>query len=488
METVMRGALVRPLSVSRCARLLESAMGYTTDLDFRSIFESSPSSSLVLAPDLTVVGATDAYLREAMASRAELLGRNVFDVVSETADDDSSTLIADLRASIGRVMASRRSDSTAIRKCGFRTELEGSELYDRYCRYVNTPILDTRGDVVCILHCVEDVTEVIWLKEREAVARERCLRSEEFNRHLSEARAAAEAASAAKSDFLSSMSHELRTPLNAILGFAQLLDRDRKEVLSDRQRERVSRILSGGRHLVRLIDDILDLSRIEAGGLSMSIEPLRVPELLADIRTILEPMAARHGMQLVIERSLGEPPMIAADRTRFSQILMNFGTNAIKYNRPSGTVTFAVSTPRPGSIRVTVQDTGIGIPADKQHRLFQPFQRAGQEVGPIEGTGIGLVIAKRLAERMDGDVGFRSVAGVGSAFWVDVPVAQCEANSTGMLHTDAPPIALEIVRAPFVQDRRHRSGIVALSTAHRRDEPRQDDDDALDGRVAGAKS
>lgn len=466
-------------------------MGYTTNLDFRRIFESSPNCALVLAPDLTVVGASDAYLREAMTSRAGILGRNVFDVVSQTADGPKAIFVADLRASLSRVLASRRPDSMAVRKCGFRQEIEGSGRQDRYCRHANMPVVDVDGNVACILHCVEDVTELVCLKEREAQARERFFRSEELSKQLDDARAAAELASAAKSDFLSSMSHELRTPLNAILGFAQLLDRDRKETLSERQRERVNRILSGGRHLVRLVDDILDLSRIEAGGLSMTIEPVSVPELLADIRTILEPMAARHGMQLIIDRSSAEPPMIAADRTRFSQVLMNFGTNAIKYNRPSGRVTFAVSSPSSDTVRVTVQDTGIGIPADKQDRLFQPFQRAGQEVGPIEGTGIGLVITKRLAQRMNGDVGFRSVAGVGSAFWVDVPVYRAEALADGPrlpLRSETAPIPLDTVRGSLSAERRYRSGVVTLSPTYRR-EGQQDEDHAVpDGLVAGAKS
>jgi len=461
-------------------------MEYTSEFDFRRIFESSLNQALVLAPDLTVVGATDSYLSDTMTSRSAIVGRSVFDVVAETADQPNANFLADLRASLGRVLASRSSDSTGIRKCGFRPEVEGSGFEDRYCRHVNRPTVDADGNLACILHCVEDVTEMILLGEREALAREHSLRSEELCRHLSEARVAAEMASTAKSDFHSAMSHELRTPLNAILGFAQLLDRDRREPLSERHRERVTRILTGGRHLVRLIDDILDLSRIEAGGLAMSIEPVSVPELLADIRTILEPMASRHGMQLVIDRTVANPPPVAADRTRFSQILMNFGTNAIKYNRPLGKVTFAVSVPRPDTVRVTVQDTGIGIPADKQGHLFQPFQRAGQEVGPIEGTGIGLVISKRLAERMNGDVGFRSVAGVGSAFWVDVPVHRDEAHASGPQLTplgDASPNAGEVVWASFPSERRHRSGVVALGANQVRSD-QQDEDYAPDGRVA----
>jgi PAS domain S-box-containing protein len=234
------------------------------------------------------------------------------------------------------------------------------------------------------------------------------------------ARATAETASAAKSEFLSSMSHELRTPLNAILGFAQLLQRDKKEPLSARHMDRVSQILRGGEHLLRLIDDILDLSRIEAGAVSMSTEPVGVSDVLQEVLATLQPLASHQNVRLEMAPIPGDLPMVAADRTRFAQILMNFGSNAIKYNRPAGRVAFSVE-PIDRMVRVSVRDWGMGIPAERQDKLFQPFQRAGQETGPIEGTGIGLVISKRLAELMGGRVGFHSVIAEGSLFWLDLP-------------------------------------------------------------------
>jgi PAS domain S-box-containing protein len=252
------------------------------------------------------------------------------------------------------------------------------------------------------------------------------------------ARESAEAASAAKSEFLSSMSHELRTPLNAILGFAQLLERDRKQPLSERQLERLRHVLRGGEHLLRLIDDVLDLSRIEAGRVSISVEPVELGSVLAEAVDTLDPMATR--AQVTIEppaAPAGLPPVVA-DRTRLAQILMNFGSNAIKYGKPGGRVAFAVER-RGARVRIAVIDDGMGIPEDKRDRLFEPFQRAGQEAGPIEGTGIGLTISKRLAELMRGTVGFTSEVGKGSTFWIELPIEHAA--------TTTAPAAAPAVRA-----------------------------------------
>ncbi len=280
----------------------------------------------------------------------------------------------------------------------------------------------------------------------------------EDERHAVElrgARATAEDASAAKSEFLSSMSHELRTPLNAILGFAQLLQRDRREPLSERHRDRVAEIVSGGSHLLRLIDDILDLSRIEARGVLISVEPVGLAEVLDEVGRTLAPMAEEQSLRLEVQAP-PELPTIRADRTRFAQILLNLGSNAIKYNRPGGSVRFTIDTSSQDRVRVRVHDTGIGIPLEKQDKIFQPFQRAGQETGPIKGTGIGLVITKRLAMMMGGDVDFQSTPDVGSEFWVDIPVHHSRASSTfppaGQLAAGADAAAMRGMLVLYVED------------------------------------
>jgi PAS domain S-box-containing protein len=227
-------------------------------------------------------------------------------------------------------------------------------------------------------------------------------------------------ASAAKSDFLSSMSHELRTPLNAILGFASLLLRDRKVPLPDRHREMADHILRGGQHLLKLVDEVLDLAKVESGHAILSPEPVGVAEVLAEVTSTLSPMAARLGIELRIDPLPDALPMVIADRTRFAQVLMNLGSNAIKYGRKGGHATFVASRLDTDFVRVSVVDDGIGIPEDKHDRIFQPFQRAGQESGPIEGTGIGLALSRRLTELMGGRVSFHSAYGKGSEFDVDL--------------------------------------------------------------------
>jgi PAS domain S-box-containing protein len=256
-----------------------------------------------------------------------------------------------------------------------------------------------------------DFVEVVWdVTEDEVRAAE-----------LRLARAEAEAASSAKSEFLSSMSHELRTPMNSILGFAQLLVRDVKEPLSTRHRERVGHILQSGEHLLRLIDDVLDLARIESGRVPVSSEAVNLHDVLAELVRTLGPMASERNVHVEWRPLENESPHVLGDRVRVLQILMNFGSNAIKYNRPQGRVTFSAQK-RGSYLRLQVEDTGQGIAFDQQSKLFQAFERAGQEAGPIEGTGIGLLITKKLAELMNGRVGFESTPSVGSLFWVELPL------------------------------------------------------------------
>jgi PAS domain S-box-containing protein len=240
----------------------------------------------------------------------------------------------------------------------------------------------------------------------------------ERNIDLQIAKVVAEKANLSKSDFLSSMSHELRSPLNAILGFAQLLESESPPPTPS-QLESIGRILQAGWHLLNLINEILDLAKIESGKFSLSPEPVSLPEVMVECRGMIEGLAHKRGIQLEFP-SFDAPCFVHADRTRLKQILLNLLSNAIKYNRDQGRVEVSSARTDSGMIRFEIRDTGAGLPPDKLDQLFQPFNRLGQETSGEEGTGIGLVVAKQLVEMMGGVVGVRSEVGVGSVFWFEL--------------------------------------------------------------------
>jgi PAS domain S-box-containing protein len=235
---------------------------------------------------------------------------------------------------------------------------------------------------------------------------------------LKKAKAVAERANLAKSDFLSSMSHELRTPLSAILGFAQLIDSGSPPPTVSQKRS-VDQILKAGWYLLELINEVLDLALIESGKLSLSLEPISLTEVMQECRAMIEPQAQKRGISVTFPR-FETPYFVKADRTRMKQVLINLLSNAIKYNRVGGTVVVEWIASTPGRIRVCVNDTGEGLTPEKLGQLFQPFNRLGQEANVEEGTGIGLVVCKRLIEWMGGVIGVESTVGKGSVFWIEM--------------------------------------------------------------------
>ncbi|MGW8394668.1 ATP-binding protein [Pseudoduganella sp. HUAS MS19] len=261
--------------------------------------------------------------------------------------------------------------------------------------------------------------EVMRLNEElELRVHERTLQLEQANSELAMAMQEAKSANQAKSAFLSSMSHELRTPLNAILGFAQILTSEKLPSTLVQKREFANHILKSGRHLLTLINEILDLAKIESGAVALSLEPVALNEILQECESMVAPLASARGIRLLFPD--GCASNVTADRTRLKQILLNLLSNAIKYNRDGGAVVVDCSPSGPNLVRVSVQDTGMGLRPEQVKQLFQPFNRLGQESGAEEGTGIGLVVTKRLVELMGGTIGVTSSQGVGSMFWIEL--------------------------------------------------------------------
>jgi signal transduction histidine kinase/CheY-like chemotaxis protein len=230
-------------------------------------------------------------------------------------------------------------------------------------------------------------------------------------------RAEAEEANRVKSEFLSRMSHELRTPLNAVVGFGQLLELDD---LEPSQQESVEQILKAGRHLLGLINEVLDISRIESGTMSMSLEPVHLGSVLADVSSLIRPLADKAGVRLTLNAADLAEVYVHADRHRLTQVLVNVLSNAVKYNRAGGEVSGRYEEPLPGRVALSVTDTGEGIAADKLDRLFEPFNRLGAERTDVEGTGLGLALSMHLMEAMGGTIKAESTPGEGTTMRLEL--------------------------------------------------------------------
>ena len=262
--------------------------------------------------------------------------------------------------------------------------------------------LETEGEVL-VSSAIRDISE-----------------RKRIERTLHEQKLELERAGKAKDLFLASMSHELRTPLNAILGFTQLLNNDNLPITSQQRKTFMGHILKAGEHLLTLINEILDLAKIESGTVTFSMEPVGLAELLQEANRMVEVTANKRGVRIIMSPVDGLH--VQADRTRLKQIVLNLLSNAIKYNRDEGVVVVDCTVSGADKVRVSVQDTGPGLKPDQVNALFQPFNRLGQEGGSEEGSGIGLVVTKRLVELMGGSIGVHSTQGTGSVFWIELPL------------------------------------------------------------------
>ena len=257
--------------------------------------------------------------------------------------------------------------------------------------------------------CVLLITDITTLKNQQY--------------DLAAARDEAERSSNAKSSFLASISHELRTPMNSILGFSQLLADDPDDPISERHQRYVDQVLKNGQHLLELINQVLDLARIESGQSNISLEAVNLSAVISECLDLARPLVGERRIELDFFPATEELPRARADKSVLRQVLLNLISNAIKYNRDGGRVAISAERTSENKVRVTVADTGPGIPREKHAQLFEPFNRLGLEGSKTEGAGIGLTISKQLVEQMEGRIGFESEVGHGSRFWIELPVA-----------------------------------------------------------------
>jgi len=366
-----------------------------------------------------------------MTIRDEVVGRNIFDVFPDNPDDPGATGVSNLRASLERVVRHRVADPMAVQHYDVqRPESLGGGFEERHWSPLNSPVLSAEGELLYIVHQVEDVTEFVRLEQAglEAKTRNSELEQRTDQMHaeiirraqeLQEVNAALRSANQAKNEFLSRASHELRTPLNAVIGFGDLLG---LSDIDDEYRSWAAMIVKAGRHLLELLNDVLDISRIEGGHLSMSLEAIPVEKVITDVIGLANPLAKDRRIELNTT-GVTDGVHVLADQQRLRQVLLNLLSNAIKYNRDDGKVTVTVSVSSEQHVRISVTDTGPGMTSTELARLFTPFERLNAAQRGVEGTGLGLALSRQLAQAMRDSLEVESEAGVGSTFTIELRAA-----------------------------------------------------------------
>ncbi len=389
--------------------------------DFEALFNAAPTPLLVVtASDFTIIAVNDAYLRATMTERDAIIGQGIFDVFPNNPSDPAATGVRNLRASLERVVAERRPDEMAVQHYDIpRPATAGGGFEERWWSPLNTPVFGRDGEVACVIHRVEDVTELVRLQAQHA----------EYDRRLSAERAAlaeareagaeAEGANRAKAEFLAVMSHELRTPLNAIGGYAELLELGIHGPVTPQQAEDLQHIQQSQRHLLGLINDVLNYAKLETGAVRYHLADVHVCDALTAAEALTAPQAQTKQLALTVAKCPASL-MARADADKLRQILVNLLSNAVKFTDPGGRIALECEEHR-DRVRLNVRDTGIGIPPDKLEAIFEPFVQVGRALNrPSEGTGLGLAISRDLARAMGGDLTAESTPGAGSTFTLEL--------------------------------------------------------------------
>jgi signal transduction histidine kinase/ActR/RegA family two-component response regulator len=400
---------------------------------------------IALDSEFTVVAVSDAYLATFGIKREETVGHSILEVLSPFGGAYGSEYRGRVLRSLELVRDTGVADSISMDRLDVpRTDDQTGELQERYWTSRNSPVSYGAGRLRYIIRQVEDVTDVVRLRdageERQLAYTELEHRTMDMaaelvarSQQLETANALLLQANEAKNDFLSRMSHELRTPLAAILGFSELLA---AQDLDETTRHRVETIEKAGEHLLMLVTEVLDIARIEAGELTISIEPVAVGPVIEEALALMAPNAARSGIHLNEAVIAPDCHYVLADGNRLKQIMINLISNAIKYNREAGEVTVTVAPAEPRSdgtedpparlelTRISVRDGGAGLDAASLEKLFVPFERLAASATNVEGTGLGLALSKALVEAMGGTIGVDSTVGEGSTFWIELEAVE----------------------------------------------------------------
>ncbi|MCY1035761.1 ATP-binding protein [Corallococcus sp. BB11-1] len=437
--------------------------------DFRSLFEASPNPYLVLTPGLIIVAVTDAYLRTTQTRREAILGRHIFDVFPDNPEDPSASGVSNLRASLERVVKMGAPDAMAVQKYDIpRAGSVGDGFEVRYWSPLNSPVLGADGRLRYIIHRVEDVTDFVHLKSRDAEHNRqhealqaragqmeeeifrRAQQIQETNQQLRTANEQLGELDRLKSEFFANVSHEFRTPLTLMLGPTEDLLAGRSGTLPDEARKELERVHRNAGRLLKLVNALLDLSRLEAGPKEERFVPADLAALTADAASSFRSAMERTGLQFTVDcPPLSEPVYVAPDL--WEQIVLNLVSNAFKFTLQGGVTLRLREEGR--RVALEVEDTGAGIPAQELPRLFERFHRVpGTASRTHEGTGIGLALVQEFARLHGGAVSVRSTEGEGTTFRVELPLGHAHLPPERIRTTARPRSAAREATSAYVQE------------------------------------